>query len=99
MSRQGVLPRQYLQEILAREYVKGVETKCLNPASIDLPLTEEAFRLDREFLTLPSRTVRSHLSEVGATEHDLAQPLEVGIPYLIKIAGTWRLPERVYGYA
>lgn len=99
MARQGVLPKQFLQELLAREYVTGVESKYLNPASIDLPLSGEAFRLEREFLALRGRTIRSLLPEVGAMPHDLKHPLEVGVPYVIRIAGTWRLPKRVFAYA
>jgi dCTP deaminase len=36
---------------------------------------------------------------VGATQHDLRNPLETGVPYLIRIAGEWALPDSAYGYA
>jgi dCTP deaminase len=88
-----------LRELLARGYIEGIGEQFLNPSSLDLPVADEAYRLEREFLTLPGRTVRSLLPEVGATPYGLEHPLEVGLPYLIRLAGTWRLPERVYGYA
>ncbi len=99
MARTGVLPKQTLRELCSRGYIEDVGEGFLNPASIDLPLSPEAYRLEREFLVLPGRTVRSLLSEVGATSHDLTHPLEVGVPYLIRIGGKWRLPDRVFGYA
>ncbi len=86
-----------LREIL-QLYVKDVDERYLNPASIDLPLSDEAYRLEEVFLPPPGCMVRSMLSRVGATQHDLGKPLEVGVPYLIKVAGHWELPKITYGY-
>lgn len=95
----GVLPKQMLQELFDRGYISGVESKFLNPASIDLPLADEAYRLESIFLPLHGQHVRTIMNEVGATRHDLANPLETGIPYLIRVAGEWSLPSMVYAYA
>ncbi|MHB1163335.1 MAG: 2'-deoxycytidine 5'-triphosphate deaminase domain-containing protein [Minisyncoccota bacterium] len=99
MSRTGVLPKQMLRELCATGYVTGVGEQYLNPASIDLPLADEAYRLESIFLPLRGEKVRDLLPLVGATRHSLNDPLEVGVPYLIRIAGEWKLPSVVYGYA
>ncbi len=99
MSRTGVLPKQMLQELRATGYIDGVLPRYLNPASIDLPLADEAYRLESIFLPLPGERVRGLLPLVGATPHNFNNPLEVNVPYLVRIAGTWRLPSTVYGYA
>ena len=88
-----------LQDLCSAGYIDGIGEQYFNPASIDLPLADEAYRLESIFLPLRGEKVRNLLPLVGATKHNLNNPLEVGVPYLIRIAGSWRLPSIVYGYA
>lgn len=99
MSGIGVLPKQMLRELCTTGYITGVGEEYLNPASIDLPLADEAYRLESIFLPLRGENVRDLLSLAGATPHNFDNPLEVGVPYLIRVAGKWKLPSMVYGYA
>ena len=99
MSRTGVLPKQMLRALCTTDYIDGVGEEYLNPASMDLPIADEAYRLESIFLPLPGERVRDLLPLVGATPHHFGNPLEVGVPYLIRVEGTWRLPSMVYGYA
>lgn len=99
MAGRGVLPKQMLRELCESGHIGGVAEKYLNPASIDLPLGEEAYRLESIFLPLHGEKVRELLPLVGATPHNFENPLEVGVPYLVRIAGQWKLPSMVYGYA
>jgi len=99
MSRKGVLPKQMLQELLDSGYIQNVDSTFLNPASIDLPLSGEAYRLESIFLPRQGgEHIRNLIQEVGGRPHDLTLPLEVGVPYIIRIAGKWKLPPNVYGY-
>lgn len=96
-----------MQELIAlmeAEYITGVpyedeETSCVNSASIDLPLSSEAYRLEGSFLPGKGEHVRTWIKRVGGTVHNLASPLERGIAYLIRVQGSWSLPSTVYGYA
>ncbi|MDO8408415.1 MAG: 2'-deoxycytidine 5'-triphosphate deaminase [bacterium] len=99
MIRQGVLPRQLLNDLLSLGDITGVTERYLNPASIDLPLSEEAYRMRSGFLIPPGATVREFFPTVGSDSHDLKHPLEVGVPYLIRIDGTWNIPDGVHGRA
>ncbi|HQU07524.1 MAG: hypothetical protein B7X04_00185 [Parcubacteria group bacterium 21-54-25] len=100
MSRIGVLPKQMLRELIDNHHVDGIKEEHLNPASIDLPLDDEAYRLESIFLPLRGERIRDLLHLVGATPHNFNNPLEVGVPYLIRVAGKkWELPSVVYGYA
>lgn len=99
MGRTGVLPKQTLRELCTTGFIEGIDETYLNPASIDLPLADEAYRLESIFLPLSGEKVRDLLPLVGATPHNLSDPLEVGVPYLIRVAGDWKLPSKVYGYA
>jgi dCTP deaminase len=95
----GVLPIQTLRKLFRSGFIKDVGENYLNPASIDLPLSEEAYRVESIFLPIPGEDVRAALELVGAMPHRLADQLEVGVTYVIRIEGVWQLPESVYGYA
>ena len=97
MRKTGVLPMQMLRRLLPK-YIHGINANSLNPASIDLPLAEEAYRLETIFLPRPGERVRDLIKEVGGVRHDLKNHLEVGVPYLVRLAGSFRLPRMVYGY-
>ena len=95
----GVLPYQTLQGFIECGVITGISTDYVNPASIDLPLSAEAYRVEYNFLPVRGEIIRTMLSTVGATRHDLAFPLEVGVTYLVRIDGRITLPKGVYGYA
>lgn len=95
----GVLPYEMIRALMDDNFVAGVPTEYINPASLDLPLAEVAYRVEGVFLPQKGETIRSLLPMVGATRHDLRAPLEVGVPYLIKIDGDIVLPDSVYAYA
>ncbi len=99
MIKKGALPKQTLRKLFTDGYITGVDEKYVNPASIDLPLSDEAYRLESIFLPLHGEKIRKILPFIGATPHNLSDPLEVGVPYIIRIAGKWKLPNTVYGYA
>lgn len=95
----GVLPRQLLKGLASSGFITGVGEQYFNPASIDMPLSDEAYRLNSIFLPRKGEHVRTLRTEVGGWRHDLGTPLELGVPYLIRLEGEWKLPSQVYGYA
>lgn len=99
MGKPGVLSDRTLKDLMSGGFITGIEDKFVNPGSLDLPLDQEAFRLEKAFLPRPGQTVRSMLGMLGATPHDLKAPLEVGIPYLIHVRGNIELPQDAFAYA
>ncbi len=95
----GVLPIQTLRKVLRDGFISGVKEEYLNPASLDLPCSAECYRLKRTFRVRRGETVRSKIKEAGGTPYSIDNVLEVGIPYLIRIEGKFRLPPSVYAYA
>lgn len=96
---QGVLPIQTLRKVLRDGFIRDVGEEYLNPASLDLPCSAECYRLKRTFSIRKGETVRSKIKEAGGTPYSIDNVLEVGIPYLIRIEGKFRLPPSVYAYA
>ncbi len=97
MMKKGVLPKQQLQKLFVGGYITGIDEKYINPASIDMPLSDEAYRLESIFLPLTGEKVRDLLPLVGARRHPLSEPLEVGVPYLVRVDGSWKLPKSMRG--
>ncbi len=101
MSRKnptGVLPSQFIKQLLRTSFIAGVDEEFVNPASLDLPLSEEVYRLEGTLLPQGKEKVRSLIKKVGGVPYDLKNPLEVGVSYLIKVEGSYVLPDSVYGY-
>ncbi len=99
MSRTGVLPSQTLRHLIEIGVINDIDPmQHVKPASIDLPLTEIAFRLDRTFQLREGEKVRAAIERCNGRPHDLRHPLELNIPYVIKVAGTHHLLPNMYGY-
>lgn len=95
----GVLPDHVLREImLAKKW--GIDECHVNPASVDLPLSNEGYRLEATFMPRRGETVRSLLEAPGVNPRKISfdQQLEVGVNYIIRIDAQIKLPEGVYGY-
>lgn len=96
----GVLPIQKIEELFENKNITGIDLSYINPASIDLPLSTEAYRLEGTFLPKRDEKIRKILSysSVSAKPHDLKNPLEVGVSYIIRLEGKITLPKNIYGY-
>lgn len=95
----GVLPDYRLREVmLAKKW--GINESHINPASVDLPLSDEGYRLEATFMPRHGETVRAFLEAPGVNPRRISfdQPLEVGVNYIIRIDAQIKLPEGVYGY-
>lgn len=98
MAKKGVLPAQTLKELIRTGVLDDIDPAYVNPASVDLPLSDEAYRLETVSLPKLGEAARDAIQRMGGRPHDLSNPLEVGIDYAIKIRGTHHLLENVYGY-
>jgi dCTP deaminase len=95
----GVLAMQNLYVFMEAGFISGVNRSFVNPASIDMPLSDEAYRLETIALPRTQEPIRKLMKCLGATRHDMKNPLEKGVPYLIRAEGSWSLPSHIYGYA
>ena len=96
-KRFGAFPSQMIQEVMDAGFISGVDPSLIGPSSLDLAVTDEAFRLPSVFLPKPGERVRSFILSCG-TKHDPSGILERGLTYAFRLAGRVRLPEEVYGY-
>jgi len=95
----GALSYQELIGLQEANFLAGFARNAFQPASVDLSITGEAYRLRGTILPQHGKSVRELLRSVTLFRQDLGQPLEVGPTYAIKVRDTVRLPKELYGYA
>ncbi len=100
----GILPIQTLRSGLTEGWIRtgsDLVDGQIQPASLDLRLGAQAYRVVSSFLPGPDRTVEAKLAEMGAAaemyELDLAKPtvLERGCVYIVRLEESLDLPADV----
>ena len=96
----GVLPSQEIQTLVEGGRVHAaipVEDRQFQPASLDLRLGEEAYRLQASFLPGPRSTVAAKLADLSMARIDLSQPavFEKHCVYLVPLVEHLRLPASI----
>lgn len=98
MDKKGAYPIQWITELMKKGVVKDATEKNLNPASLDLSLSEEIFRLDGLFQPRPTETVWEILNKIKPSLHNFDYPLERNVTYLVRLKESFALPADVYAY-
>lgn len=90
------IPSQKIKEMLADGRIAGGDAADIQPASMDLTLTGEAYRMRWTFLPQKNEKI-ADIVEMGALyPFDLKNPLEPGAIYLIRLKETIALPKNVF---
>lgn len=101
----GVVPSQDLEEAKERRWVSAgvfdIPDQSIQPASLDLRLSREAWRLRCSFLPDTRSTVRERAEEFKLDKFDIRDgaTLETNRPYLIPLVESLDLPGHVRGKA
>ena len=93
----GVLPSQEIRAFVDGGHVQAtnpVEDRQIQPASLDLRLGTEAYRLQASFLPGAKSTVQAKLDHLSMARIDLSRPtvFEKGCVYLVRLVEQLRLP-------
>lgn len=97
-QRQGVLPGQLIREMMCTGFIQHAQGVNVSPASLDLTLSEEVYRVDSIVQLRKHEKVRDLLTTFNAQPHPQGEPFMRGQMYLARIAETISLPDGVYGY-
>lgn len=102
MKYGGALPSQDIVPIIeSGQYIKNATTDNVRPASLDLRLTDEVYRVSGSFQPLRDETVYCAIKRTCGTKVEGEKKiLEKGTCYMIKLEEeVIRLPHNVYAYA
>lgn len=96
---QGAVPDHVLHQMIDLGQIIGIEQKHVNPASLNLPLSEEMWRIERFILPDISEKIGDLVrTKYQGRPHSFSHPLEVGVQYLIRIKTTLALRDSEYGF-
>ncbi|MBP9828293.1 2'-deoxycytidine 5'-triphosphate deaminase [Patescibacteria group bacterium] len=95
----GALPRQEIYKLLTEGRLPGAEAKHIQPASLDLTLSDEIYRMRGTFLPRVGERVRELVKYGSVEKIDLKQPLERGVAYLCRLNEALVLPTNIHGSA
>lgn len=103
---EGILPSQEIRQFATTGVIcspREVTPDQIQPASIDLRLWHEAYRVRASFLPGKSTTLRHKATANGLLDReiDITDPvlLEPGVVYLIRVMESLALPHDVHGIA
>ena len=100
----GILPSQEIWELINNQKIisfKAVEEAQVQPASIDLRLSNVAYRVQASFLPSRASGVKAKINDLKLAEIDLTKPtlLERGAVFVIPVLEQLALPFDISGAA
>ena len=97
MLKAGALPIQEMEAMIESDQLRGF-TGQLQPASADMSIAEDAYRVRGSALPRPGQSIKELRQEITMFRHNLDQPLEPGATYLIKAGQSVKFPKAIYGH-
>ncbi len=92
MSTCGVLPPQEIRRLVERGLLRGVDRGNIRQATVDLTITNEAYRVAGLFRPQQGQSVRAALQATGAEPCSLDDPFIPPQVYLIRLGERYDLP-------
>ncbi|MBM3204835.1 2'-deoxycytidine 5'-triphosphate deaminase [Candidatus Uhrbacteria bacterium] len=92
MTRYGAIPYQLIKEMMAAGYIQNGNVEAIQPASLDLTITDEVYRMRGSYLPRPGESIRTIVERGMLFKHPIEHPLEKDGLYLIKLAESLKLP-------
>ena len=95
----GALPDGMMRELIASGGIVGAEDVHVNPASLDLSVTAEAYRLECSVLPRSNQSIRSLLGQLGAKRISLSDTtFEPEVTYCFRTNVGISLPPGYYAH-
>lgn len=95
-KRHGAIPYQIIREMMEAGYISGAKPEHVQPASLDLTLSDEVYRLRGSYLPKQAETIEALVKRGTLYRHDLHLPLEVDGIYLIRLNERLKLPPGIH---
>ena len=95
----GAIPSQKIREMIKAGHIKDADEKNIQPASLDLTITDEAYQMKGTFLPRLGETIRDIIKRGVICSVDLTQPLQRDGIYWIKLKEELNLPKDIYAFS
>ncbi len=91
-SKDGSIPAQTLEDMMEAGFIKNASKGNIRPASLDLSISDEIYKVDGIFQPKDKETVRQVLGKLKKEKHSISKPLKRGEVYLIRLNEKLDLP-------
>lgn len=98
MKKLGALPDRLLHQMIDSGFINGSSSNHVGPASFDLCVSNEMYRVNGMFQPRIGETIRHLLTRLDSQRHKLGMPFEREVVYLVRLNESLKLPHGVYGY-
>ncbi len=95
----GAFPSQIIREMIENGSIGNADKKRIQPASLDLTISGEIYKMKGIFLPRKGETIRQLLSAGTLFPTDLGKPLECFGVYLVRLNEKLNLPEHIFARA
>jgi dCTP deaminase len=95
----GTFPSQYIQTMIDQGMISDVQQDAVQPASLDLSISDEIYRMKGVFLPKRGESIRDIIRHGTLYRYNLDHPLECGAVYVVRLNESLALPQDVYAYA
>ncbi len=99
MKKTGALPSQIILEMLKKGEIKNSNTNNVQPASIDLSVSDEGYRIKGTFLPRKNEKVRDIIKNESLYRIDFNNPLEKNGVYLLRLNEQLMMSNDIYALA
>lgn len=97
-QKRGALPSQTILELIDAGFIQGASRDNVRPASLDLTVSEEIYKVEGIFQPRAGETVRQVLGQIKKEPHSLGKPLVREQMYLVRLNERLTLPNSIYGF-
>ncbi len=98
-TEHGAIPMQVIREMMGAGYIAGAREEHLQPASLDLSLSDEAYRLRGSYLPRSGEPIRDIVNHGALYRHAWDRPFEVDGTYLGRLNESLALPPGIHATA
>ncbi len=95
----GAFPSQYVKKMFASGEIINADENNIQPAGVDLTISEEGYRMKGAFLPRKNESVREIIKEESLYKINLNNPLEKNGIYLIRLNESLNLPENIFAFS
>lgn len=95
-NKTGALPSQCIRKMIANEEIQNASKKNIQPASIDLTVSNEGYRMKGTFLPRKNETVRDIIKSESLYQINLNNPLEKNGVYFVRLNEKLNLLSNIF---
>lgn len=97
-NHRGALPYQTILKMIQAGFISGADEKNVRPASLDVSLSSEIYKVEGIFQPRVGETVRDVLKKIKKEKFSLDKPLQREQMYIARLNETLALPSSVFAF-